>query len=227
MATKRIKDISTTATTFAADDFIALDASSVGTRKMAKASLITQVGANYLEKADNLSDVADKDTAKLNLEVPDVGTAANEVPLNGMLNSGAWLDFDAFYSEGTWTPTVSFGGSSTGVLYSLQEGSYTKIGDTVYVTAVMTLTDKGSSNGNAKLEGLPFTAKDTTVSGQALNFSYANNMTGLTSALTGLLTNNSTTVSVYNWSATGAASTTDGNFTGTTSLRFSATYQIA
>lgn len=90
MATKRIKDISTTATTFAADDFIALDASSVGTRKMAKASLITQVGANYLEKADNLSDVADKDTAKLNLEVPNVGTAANEVPVNGMLGDLAF-----------------------------------------------------------------------------------------------------------------------------------------
>tara|TARA_R110002073_G_scaffold328278_1_gene509437 strand:- start:105 stop:665 length:561 start_codon:yes stop_codon:yes gene_type:complete len=92
MATKRIKDISTTATTFAADDFIALDASSVGTRKMAKASLITQVGANYLEKADNLSDVADKDTSKLNLEVPNVGTAANDVPLNGMLGSMSYQD---------------------------------------------------------------------------------------------------------------------------------------
>jgi hypothetical protein len=90
MATKRIKDISTTATTFAADDFIALDASSVGTRKMAKASLITQVGANYLEKADNLSDVADKDTSKLNLEVPNVGTAANEVSVNGMLGDLAF-----------------------------------------------------------------------------------------------------------------------------------------
>lgn len=94
MATKRIKDISTTATTFAADDFIALDASSVGTRKMAKASLITQVGANYLEKADNLSDVADKDTAKLNLEVPNVGTAANEVPVNGMLGTMAFQSAD-------------------------------------------------------------------------------------------------------------------------------------
>src|SRR5210317_478514 len=113
MATKRIKDISTTATTFAADDFIALDASSVGTRKMAKASLITQVGANYLEKADNLSDVASKDTAKLNLEIPDIGLQANQVPLSGMLNSGAWLDFDAFYQTGTWTPSITFGGGST------------------------------------------------------------------------------------------------------------------
>ena len=85
MATKRIKDISTTATTFAAEDFIALDSSSVGTRKMAKASLITQVGANYLEKADDLSDVASKETAKLNREVPKVGKATKEAPDNGML----------------------------------------------------------------------------------------------------------------------------------------------
>jgi len=94
MATKRIKDISTTATTFAADDFIALDASSVGTRKMTKGSLISQVSAgvsgDYLEESNNLSDVASKDTAKLNLEVPNVGTAANEVPLNGMLGTLAF-----------------------------------------------------------------------------------------------------------------------------------------
>ena len=111
MATKRIKDISTTATTFAADDFIALDASSVGTRKMAKASLITQVGANYLEKADNLSDVADKDTSKLNLEVPNVGTAANEVSVNGMLGdlafqSSAGVVVDDLTVDGHFTGAV-------------------------------------------------------------------------------------------------------------------------
>ena len=111
MATKRIKDISTTATTFAADDFIALDASSVGTRKMAKASLITQVGANYLEKADNLSDVASKDTSKLNLEVPNVGTAANEVPVNGMLGdmsfqSSAAVTVGDLTADGHFSGTV-------------------------------------------------------------------------------------------------------------------------
>ena len=189
--------------------------------------ITSQGGLGDLLAANNLDDVASKDTAKLNLEVPIVGTAANEVPVNGMLNSGAWLDFDAFYEEGTWTPSVSFGGGSTGVLYDLQEGSYTRVGDTVYVTAVMTLADKGSSNGNAKLEGLPFAARDTTISGQALIFSYAISMTGLTSALTGLILNNSNAAAIYNWSSTGASSTTDTNFSDTTSLRFSATYQIA
>lgn len=243
MANTRIKDLSNTATNVASDAFIAIDGNANGTEKISRDNL-RQDTADALAAAPSTYNLApltsgsvDVDKggtgsttvagAKTNLEIPTLGTAANEVPVNGMLNSGAWVDWDSHYSEGTWTPTVSFGGSSTGVLYSLQEGSYTKIGDTVYVTAVMTLSDKGSSHGNAKLEGLPFAAKAATISGQALNFSYANNMTGLTSALTGLLINNNTTVAIYNWSSTGAASTTDGSFTDTTSLRFSATYQIA
>ena len=99
MATKRIKDITNTATTFASDDFIALDGSTQGTRKMDKDDLISQVSAgvsgDYLEEANNLSDVASKDTSKLNLEVPDVGTAPNEVPLNGQLGSMAYQSAEA------------------------------------------------------------------------------------------------------------------------------------
>ena len=99
MATRRIKEITNTATTFASDDFIALDGTSQGTRKMDKDDLISQVSAgvsgDYLEEANNLSDVASKDTSKLNLEVPDVGTAPNEVPLNGQLGSMAYQSAEA------------------------------------------------------------------------------------------------------------------------------------
>ena len=134
MATKRIKDISTTATTFAADDFIALDASSVGTRKMAKASLITQVGANYLEKADNLSDVASKDTSKLNLEVPNVGTAANEVPVNGMLGdlafqSSAGVVVDDLTVDGELIAAVGKPMSVNGPTMRLDGASYVDFAD--------------------------------------------------------------------------------------------------
>ena len=94
MATRRIKDITTTATTFASDDFIALDGATQGTRKMDKDDLIAEVSAgvsgDYLEEANNLSDVASLDTSKLNMEIPDVGTAPNEVPLNGMLGDMAY-----------------------------------------------------------------------------------------------------------------------------------------
>jgi len=94
MATRRIKDITNTATTFASDDFIALDGSTQGTRKMDKDDLIAEISAgvsgDYLEEANNLSDVASLDTSKLNMEIPDVGTAPNEVPLNGMLGDMAY-----------------------------------------------------------------------------------------------------------------------------------------
>lgn len=99
MANTRIKDISTAATTLNSDDFIAVDGSTAGTRKMAKADLITEVSSGvsgtYLEESNNLSDVASKDTSKLNLEVPDVGSAANEVSLNGMLGDMAFQSSDS------------------------------------------------------------------------------------------------------------------------------------
>jgi hypothetical protein len=94
MANKRIKDLTQTATTLANDDYVAIDGSSNGTRKIVKGDLVndisSQVAGTYLDEANNLSDVASLDTSKLNLEVPDVGTAPNEVPLNGMLGDMAY-----------------------------------------------------------------------------------------------------------------------------------------
>jgi hypothetical protein len=99
MANKRIKDLGTTASTLAADDYVAIDGNANGTRKIVKGDLVndisTQVAGTYLDEANNLSDVASKDTSKLNLEVPDVGSAANEVPLNGMLGSMAYQSADS------------------------------------------------------------------------------------------------------------------------------------
>jgi hypothetical protein len=64
------------------------------------------------------------------------------------------------YEEGTWTPTVAFGGSSSGVTYGVQGGTYTKIGRMVYCQAVLDLTDNGSGTGDAAIRGLPFTVGD-------------------------------------------------------------------
>lgn len=99
MANKRIKDLGTTASTLAADDYVAIDGNANGTRKIVKGDLVndisTQVAGTYLDEANNLSDVASKDTSKLNLEVPDVGTAPNEVPLNGQLGTMAFQSAEA------------------------------------------------------------------------------------------------------------------------------------
>jgi hypothetical protein len=72
------------------------------------------------------------------------------------------------YEEGTWTPTLAFGGSSTGITYVTRTGRYTKIGNYVFATGFVELSNKGSSTGDATFTGLPFSA-DT------LNRSYGGN----------------------------------------------------
>jgi hypothetical protein len=61
------------------------------------------------------------------------------------------------YEEGTWTMGVEFGGSSTGVTYSSNTGTYTKIGRQVTVNGYILLSSKGSDTGAASITGLPFT----------------------------------------------------------------------
>lgn len=64
----------------------------------------------------------------------------------------------SWYEEGTWTPTLAFGGGSTGITYDTRAGTYTRVGRTVTFRFEITLTNKGSSTGAAEITGLPFSA---------------------------------------------------------------------
>ena len=82
--------------------------------------------------------------------------------------SGAGIDFSASphqqatsellddYEEGVWTPSLEFGSSATGITYTSRGGTYTKIGRQVTVNFEVTLSDKGSQAGIARIDGLPF-----------------------------------------------------------------------
>jgi hypothetical protein len=62
------------------------------------------------------------------------------------------------YEEGTFTPTLQFGGASTGITYTTRAASYTKIGRCVTIVVQLLLSNKGSSTGTATVAGLPFTS---------------------------------------------------------------------
>jgi len=64
------------------------------------------------------------------------------------------------YEEGTWTPTITFGGASVDLTYGDQSGYYTKIGNRVYIQAYIRLTNKGTSVGIAQVKSLPFTCQN-------------------------------------------------------------------
>lgn len=76
----------------------------------------------------------------------------------------------AAYTEGTWTPRLTFGGLSVGITYGANNrGQYTKIGRQVTVAFFLQLTNKGSSTGNALLTGLPFAAGTSEALGALLS----------------------------------------------------------
>jgi len=60
------------------------------------------------------------------------------------------------FNKIAWTPTLSFGGSSTGIVYTLQEGFYQILGNIVFFQGGIGISSKGSSTGIARISGLPF-----------------------------------------------------------------------
>lgn len=66
------------------------------------------------------------------------------------------------YEEGTWTPVLEFGGGSTGITYTNQAGTYTRIGNLCFIFMRFTLSSKGTDTGNAIITGLPLVPASTT-----------------------------------------------------------------
>ena len=130
------------------------------------------------------------------------------------------------YETGTWTPSVSFGGGSTGITYSAQEGYYTRVGNLAVVTGHIKMSANGSSNGTARIAGLPITGKNMSSASVGASAVVAGYMSGLTSGVTAQVDDNATTATLYDHSATGYAELDHNNLTGATSLRFTITYPI-
>jgi len=176
---------------------------------------VTEIGTLADFRAENF----DADTGKL-----------YDLSSNAFIgvNSGSTLTGRAyaFYETGTWTPAITFGGGATGLTYGTQEGYYTREGNQVTVHAYIVLTAKGSSTGTALMTSLPFTARNTAGSSQSLSVSGMTNAASLTSPVTAYVTDNGTTVNLVDWGATGAVVLDDTNFTDTSTIKVSGTYQI-
>ena len=128
------------------------------------------------------------------------------------------------YETGTFTPSLAFGGGSTGLTFSSRGGDYVRVGRLVSWTATMTLSAKGSSAGSAKLTGLPFAKGATAGVANPVSTAYYDTMTGLTSTPFGTLDNGATTASLFDGGATAAAALDEGNFNDTTTLQIGGQY---
>ena len=90
-----------------------------------------------------------------------MSTSGKGIDFSATANSSGTMTSELLsdYEEGTWTPTITFGGASVAMTYTTQAGSYTKIGRTVHIYCRVTLSAKGTSTGAAEVRGFPFTAK--------------------------------------------------------------------
>ena len=86
-----------------------------------------------------------------------------------------------YYKEGTWTPSLRFGGSELGITYAgaagtvYRGGHYTRIGRVVTFSFRIILTSKGTATGQATIHGLPFDVAGLPGNYGSAMYSFANN----------------------------------------------------
>jgi len=125
----------------------------------------------------------------------------------------------SWYEEGAWTPTLSFGGASVGIIYGTQTGKYTRIGNRVFFNLIIILTSQGSSTGGASISGLPFAAAEGVACSTLIS-----NMSAVGTVPQSFA--NASAVDLY-YQTTGAnAQYTHGNFTNTAQLYISGCYRV-
>ena len=157
-----------------------------------------------------------------------IGTSGKGIDFSATANSSATMTSEllADYEEGTWTPTVTFGGSSTGITYLDQSGGYIKIGSQVTIWLFVRLSNKGSSTGDSKIGGLPYTNSSATGRSEGATFA-PNYWSGFNSGIIpgGYVQNNTTLIYLVNTDGsmnTGSISNTV--WSNTTSIYGCATY---
>jgi hypothetical protein len=130
------------------------------------------------------------------------------------------------YEEGTWTPGITFGGASVGMTFSIAEGTYTKIGNTVFVSGTLQLTAKGSSTGTMLITGLPFT---TPVQNVPFSLRFTAAGTAISGFLSIVTVGLSTTLVIQILPAAGTAiaNFNDTHISNTSFIHFSGFYPVS
>jgi hypothetical protein len=126
------------------------------------------------------------------------------------------------YEEDVWTPTLKFGGATTGITYTTQVGHYIKVGGKFFGWGRIDLSSKGSATGAATITGLPFAERDGYAYGG--HFSYYANMAAAVFSPTSYVT--SQTMNLAYAAAGGIGGLTNAEFNNNTVLIWTVSYRV-
>jgi len=157
-------------------------------------------------------------TGLLDLSAASSGQIKFPATQNPSANANTFDD----YEEGTWTPTMSFGGSSAGITYNSPGAQYTKLGHRVFFDIQMSLSNNGSGSGTALVLGLPYTVGGI----QAICYGLPQTMVALTSGLMGTIANGNTQVQLVTPTATTITVLTEANVPDTAIFRLAGSYLV-
>ena len=129
------------------------------------------------------------------------------------------------YEEGTFTPEFAMTSGGHNLSYSNRQGSYTKIGNTVFVEIYIRLSGiSANGSGQLTITGLPFT-KSSRYGGLNISYIASMNNTEITYALVDV---NATVIYIYKWNGSTVVGTTvAGAFTTTSQIMLNGTYHTS
>jgi hypothetical protein len=129
-----------------------------------------------------------------------------------------------FVGATSFTPVLTFGGGSTGITYSAQNGRYTRIGNVVWLLLGFLLTSKGTSTGVAKITGLPFPINANSVSECLYTAFSSTRPVGYAESQIAVIIGSE--FELYSRGSSGVIALTDAEFSNTTNLFFTTSYII-
>lgn len=181
----------------------------------------TSITDHYFTGTLNATDIAS--TGDLTLTpTSNVNISANSLEMSGTEFVDASRNvtaatLNADNNDGTWTPSITFGGGSTGITYSEQTGTYKVLDSIVYYSIRITLTNKGSSTGTVNIS-LPSLSPVGTFITFPASIVFGNLTFSTQVTVQAVTTTN--VIGVYD----GATLMTDTNFANNTTLRISGFY---
>lgn len=133
------------------------------------------------------------------------------------------------YEEGTWTPTLTISGLTTGITYTARSASYVKVGRIVYISLNIQLSSKGSLTGDVIITALPFTTNSVANGYAYFGAADYSAMSSVTAHVYAQALNNSTSMYLCNGSlaSTAVDIAQDTNLLNTSAFTLTGTYITA
>lgn len=128
-------------------------------------------------------------------------------------------------TEGSFTPTLAFGGGSTGITYSTQIGRWKRTFDSVQFWLNVGISSKGSSTGAASIGGLPITSDNSAGFLYTIAPTFMSTVTSV-GTMQAQIAPGSTQIDLSQLVSGSNSNLTDANFTGSTQILASGTYPV-